>query len=283
MDELLSLVALEEIADAWCRYQNRFHIDGVEDEDRDLWAVELLMDHSFWSEESRVRAILDLLIDRAPDDDVLGIVAADPLEDFVKSADEAQLRWIERSTDHARSWEHPTFDCKESTYIGDDGHVRICNNGAAERPSTRGRRALGRAPATGCANGASVVGAGSPLAEDAAQEALLELSRSLPRLNSIEAAPAFAMRVATRVAIRMAKRERRFHCSGCGCAGLGLRSRCPAIFLSTSSSSRMHSTPFRPTARDGRSPTLRRSERARDRLRARMLDRNREASTSRRP
>jgi RNA polymerase sigma factor (sigma-70 family) len=61
-----------------------------------------------------------------------------------------------------------------------------------------------------------IVGAGSALAEDAAQEALLELSRSLPRLREGKAAPAYAARIATRVAIRAVKRERRF-------AALGLR------------------------------------------------------------
>lgn len=33
IDELLSLVTLEEIADAWCRYQMHPHVDGVEDEE----------------------------------------------------------------------------------------------------------------------------------------------------------------------------------------------------------------------------------------------------------
>jgi RNA polymerase sigma factor (sigma-70 family) len=61
-----------------------------------------------------------------------------------------------------------------------------------------------------------IVGTRSGVAEDAAQEALLELSRALPRLKIREAAPAFAARIAARVATRMAKRERRF-------AFLGLR------------------------------------------------------------
>ncbi len=63
-----------------------------------------------------------------------------------------------------------------------------------------------------------VVGAGSAAAEDAAQEALLELSRSLPRLKDTRAAPAFAARIATRVALRVAKREQRLRL-------LGLRER----------------------------------------------------------
>jgi RNA polymerase sigma factor (sigma-70 family) len=61
-----------------------------------------------------------------------------------------------------------------------------------------------------------VVGSGSPVAEDAAQEALLELDRSLPQLRDPAAAPAFAAKIAARVAIRVAKRERRL-------ARLGLR------------------------------------------------------------
>ena len=99
VDELLFLVTIEEIAEAWFRYQRRPHIDGVEDEDPDWWAVELLtdMDHHFKSDELRIRATLDLLIDHA-DDDVLGREASlpVPLQDFVMAAREQRLRWIER-------------------------------------------------------------------------------------------------------------------------------------------------------------------------------------------
>jgi len=64
-----------------------------------------------------------------------------------------------------------------------------------------------------------VVGAGSSVAEDAAQEALLELGRSLPSLNDPRAARAFAARIAARVAIRMARRERRFALLGLAARG----------------------------------------------------------------
>jgi hypothetical protein len=96
VDEALSLVTLEEIADAWCRYQTRPHVVGVDDDDPDWWAVELLMVGGFWSDELRVRAVLDLLVDRAQDDDVIEVVGAGPLEDFVKDYDEDRLVWIER-------------------------------------------------------------------------------------------------------------------------------------------------------------------------------------------
>jgi hypothetical protein len=94
VDELLSLVTLEEIADAWCRYQTRPQIAGVQDEDPDWWAVELLMDSDFLSDERRVRQTLILLINQAPSEDVLGVVAAGPLENFV-AEDEDRLSWIE--------------------------------------------------------------------------------------------------------------------------------------------------------------------------------------------
>ena len=59
-----------------------------------------------------------------------------------------------------------------------------------------------------------VVGAGSAIAEDAAQEALLELDRALPQLREPRAARAYAARIAARVALRIARRERRFRLLG---------------------------------------------------------------------
>lgn len=94
IDEVLSLVSLEEIADAWCGYQTREHIRGVEDEDPDWWAVELLMNETFLSDEVRIRSTLDLILERADDEKVFGVFAAGPLEDFVDD-DESRLVWIE--------------------------------------------------------------------------------------------------------------------------------------------------------------------------------------------
>ena len=59
-----------------------------------------------------------------------------------------------------------------------------------------------------------VVGAGSVVADDAAQEALLEISRSVAKLNDVAAAAAWAIQIATRVALRTAKRERRLSLIG---------------------------------------------------------------------
>jgi RNA polymerase sigma factor (sigma-70 family) len=59
-----------------------------------------------------------------------------------------------------------------------------------------------------------VVGAGSMIAEDAAQDALIELSRALPQLRDPEAIRAYAARIAARVAIKAARRERRWSLLG---------------------------------------------------------------------
>jgi RNA polymerase sigma-70 factor, ECF subfamily len=54
-----------------------------------------------------------------------------------------------------------------------------------------------------------VVGSGSWAAEDAAQEALLDISRGIGRLRDPAAVRAWAIRVAIRRALRVARRERR--------------------------------------------------------------------------
>ena len=92
--KLLSLVTLEQVAAAWCGYHARTHFPGVEDDDPDWWAVDLLLSGEFWSDELRVRTVIDLLVERAPDDRVLGGVGAGPLEDFI-SDNEDRLVWIE--------------------------------------------------------------------------------------------------------------------------------------------------------------------------------------------
>ncbi len=97
LEEVFALVTLEEIAEAWCRYQLRPHPHGAEDDDPDWWAVQLVMDADFWSGEARIRSVITLLVERADGDEVLGVVGAGPLEDFVKRYNDDRLAWIERS------------------------------------------------------------------------------------------------------------------------------------------------------------------------------------------
>lgn len=53
-----------------------------------------------------------------------------------------------------------------------------------------------------------VVGSGSPVAEDAAQEAVIDVIRGIGRLRDARAVRAWAIRVATARAIKVARRER---------------------------------------------------------------------------
>ena len=56
-----------------------------------------------------------------------------------------------------------------------------------------------------------IVGAGSWIAEDAAQEALLDISRGIGGLRDPAAVRTWAMRIATRRALKVARRERLLH------------------------------------------------------------------------
>jgi RNA polymerase sigma factor (sigma-70 family) len=53
-----------------------------------------------------------------------------------------------------------------------------------------------------------VVGSGSPIAEDAAQEAMIDISRGIANLRDPQAVKAWALQVATRRAIRVSRGER---------------------------------------------------------------------------
>jgi hypothetical protein len=68
--------------------------------------VELLtdIDHYLGPDEQRIRAVLDLLIDRAPERRCLWRRCRWTIEDFVEAADEHRLQWIEQ-----RAEESPRF------------------------------------------------------------------------------------------------------------------------------------------------------------------------------
>jgi hypothetical protein len=107
LDELFSLVTLEDIADAWCRYQSRPHIYEVDEEDPDEWAMLFVAGGRFDDlDEPLVRTLLDILIDRAPSDDVLEQIGAGPLEDFTKGCDEDRLSWIEERAASSTRFRH---------------------------------------------------------------------------------------------------------------------------------------------------------------------------------
>jgi hypothetical protein len=97
VDRMLSVVTLDQIADAWCRHRQRFASapDMPEaQEDRHRWAVDLLQTRRWWENENRGRAGLLALVDRAEADDLLEKVGAEALQTFL-TTNEGDVRWIE--------------------------------------------------------------------------------------------------------------------------------------------------------------------------------------------
>lgn len=91
-EALLRSVSLRDIAEAWCRVTARDSYDD-DPEASVLSVIERIRD------EEHVRELLTLLVALAPDDGVLDVVGAGPLEDFIKAADDDRLRWIESEAD----------------------------------------------------------------------------------------------------------------------------------------------------------------------------------------
>jgi hypothetical protein len=103
LDDLLSLITLEDAADAWWRYTVRSHAvqsegrptaDDPWDTDPDSWAIQLWFGKAIHEREETVRQFLHLLAERAPAEGELSYLGAGPVEDFVCD-DEERLLWIE--------------------------------------------------------------------------------------------------------------------------------------------------------------------------------------------
>ena len=96
IDRLLSLVTMEEMAQAWVGYSRREHPGGEEaGDDPQWWAVDLWWNAEWLSDGDRARSGLLALVDAADTDDELGAVGAGPLENFV-SDDPEDLLWLEQ-------------------------------------------------------------------------------------------------------------------------------------------------------------------------------------------
>jgi len=106
MDRVLSVVTLDQIADAWCRHRQRFvgapDLPEAHEDHQGRWAVDLLQTRRWWEDENRARAGLLALVDRAGADYLLEYVGAEALQTFL-TANESDLRWIEEQA--ARSQE----------------------------------------------------------------------------------------------------------------------------------------------------------------------------------
>lgn len=93
LDAVLALVSLDEVAEAWCRYQSVHHPFG-EEEHPDRWAADLLLSREVFRRNELYRTLLLKLVEHA-DVEVLGVVGAGPLENF-GLVDEENLVWLEQ-------------------------------------------------------------------------------------------------------------------------------------------------------------------------------------------
>jgi hypothetical protein len=94
---LRAYISVEEVSAAWCRYAAR-QIRRPEDEpdwegDPDGWAAELYFEEDFWDIPRR-QTFLVRIAELAANDDVLLLVGAQGLEDWIND-DEDCLLWVE--------------------------------------------------------------------------------------------------------------------------------------------------------------------------------------------
>jgi hypothetical protein len=85
--EIFCRLSLNEIADAWCAYQET-------GDEHYWWAVDLMWSDAYLADRPRREKFLEILIETAPTDDVLGVAAAGPLEDAIYDSDEC-VSWLE--------------------------------------------------------------------------------------------------------------------------------------------------------------------------------------------
>jgi hypothetical protein len=88
---LLTMVTLDDIAEAWCRHTSQDR-GGIEDPD--WWAVAFVLSSDLARNSELHRATLLKLLEHADSELLVGCVGAGPLEDFI-SEDEDDLRWLE--------------------------------------------------------------------------------------------------------------------------------------------------------------------------------------------
>ena len=92
---LLDVLSVEDIADAWWRYQLRDQdLDTDEVDHPDWWAVELWFGHAVYESTDCGHELIHALAERAPEGADLGLLGAGPVENYMGS-DEASLLWVE--------------------------------------------------------------------------------------------------------------------------------------------------------------------------------------------
>lgn len=97
-DDLLRVVTLADVAQAWIRYQHDHAGTGptmTPETDANWWAVEAWMENEWWADETRVRTGILELIAAAETDLDFGVIGAAVMEVFINQ-DADRLAWLER-------------------------------------------------------------------------------------------------------------------------------------------------------------------------------------------
>jgi hypothetical protein len=140
-DRLFELVILEEAAQTWCSYQLREHTTD-EEFDPDWWAVQLMLD---LEQEDRRRQLLARIVELAPNDHVLGVAGAGPLEDFLDidrfesenlGVLEERLQWIEQQAAVSEKFRKALGDVWVHGNVSPETHARLerASGGEYRRP-----------------------------------------------------------------------------------------------------------------------------------------------------
>jgi hypothetical protein len=133
IEGVLSLVTIDQIAEAWCRHTRRALAEerkGDEPEQPNWWAVALLLTRRWWGDEARVRSGLLALVDAADTDLLLECVGAGPFETFL-DGDEDQVRWIEDQARGSEKFRNAVASmyvfgiCPTKSRFGSSGRLRL--------------------------------------------------------------------------------------------------------------------------------------------------------------
>ena len=94
-EDLLRLVSLAEVAQAWMRYQHKAQSEADPGfDDPDWWAVEMWMEDRAWANEQRLHDGVLALVAAAETDLDFGVVGAAVIE-YIVAEDEDRLGWLE--------------------------------------------------------------------------------------------------------------------------------------------------------------------------------------------
>ena len=137
LDEVLSIVSFETIADTWCTFHADDHdLDAVDHDlsgEPDWWAVEFF--NKCVAPDRRRDALLALVASAHGDPRLVSIIGAGPFEDYLDEFDPDHIEWIEHNAALSSSFQEALCNMRLPQRLPDDLRIRI--NRAAALPPDR--------------------------------------------------------------------------------------------------------------------------------------------------